>query len=166
MKKAILFSLLITLCLVQEATAQASKPLVPDNVKILNPGKGYLNSINTRALRDFLGKYENATDVVWYSVQNGFIVRFKIDSIFSRAAYNSKGHWVYTIKHYMEAKMPRAVRGLVKSTYYDYEITLVEEIEQPNENVKYLVHLQDNVSWKNVLVSEGQLELVEDRTKL
>jgi hypothetical protein len=166
MKKAILFTFLITMGLMQEIISQNSKPVLPDNIKILNPGNGYLNSLNTRALRDFLSKYENATDVVWYNVDKGYVVRFRIDSMFSRSAYKSNGHWVYTIKQYLEAQMPKAVRALVKSTYYDYAITLIEEIEQPNEHVKYLVHLQDNVSWKNVLVSDGQMELVEDKKKL
>jgi len=166
MKKAILFYFFITLCLVGEAISQTSKPLVPDNVKLLSPGNGYLNSINTRALRDFFSKYECASDVAWYTVSNGYIVRFRIDSAFSRSAYNTKGNWVYTIKQYAEKQMPKAVRALVKSTYYDYSITLVEEIEQPNDHVRYLVHLQDNISWKNVLVSDGQMEVVEDKKKL
>jgi hypothetical protein len=166
MKQAILIFLLIMQGMMQEAVSQKSKPLVPDNVKILHPGNGFLNSVNTRALRDFLSKYENATEVTWYKADKGFIVRFLVDSIFSRAAYKTNGHWVYTIKQYMEKKMPRSVRALVKSTYYDYNITLVEEIEQPNESVKYVVHLQDDVSWKNVLVSNGQMELIEDKKKL
>jgi hypothetical protein len=165
MKKAILF-FFITLSLVGEAISQTSKPLMPDNLKLLNPGNGYLNSINSRALRDFFGKYENATDVAWYTVGKGYIVRFRIDSAFSRSAYNTKGNWVYTIKQYAEKQMPKAIRALVKSTYYDYMITLVEEIEQPNDHIKYLVHLQDNISWKNVLVSDGQMEVVEEKKKL
>ena len=62
--------------------------------------------------------------------------------------------------------MAKAIRHIVKSTYYDYSITLVEQIELPNEPVKYVVHLQDAVSWKNVLVSNGELNLIEDRKKL
>lgn len=162
MKQALFILLFVMQGMMQEGIAQTGK----ENVKLLNPGKGYLNSVNTRAIRDFLCKYEKATDVVWYAVDKGFIVRFVTDSNAARAAYRSNGLWVYTIKQYLEKKMPKQVRHLVKTTYYDYDITLVEEIEQPNESIKYLVHLQDNASWKNVLVSNGQMELIEDKKKL
>lgn len=166
MKQVLVTLLFIVTGFLQQAMSQQSKPIVPDNVKILHPGSGHLNSVNIRALRDFLTKYEEASGVTWYKADKGFIVRFVIDSMSARSAYKSNGSWVYTIKQYMESRMPRQVRHLVKSTYYDYAITLVEEIEQPDETVKYLVHMQDSVSWKNVLVYNGQLELVEDKKKL
>lgn len=160
MKKTIIILLVFVPCMMLEANAQ-------NNVKILHPGTGFLNSINTRALRDFLCKHEKASGVVWYKVDKGFMVRFVRDSTAAgRSAYRSNGDWAYTIVQYLERAMPKQVRALVKSTYYDYQITLVEEIEQPNEPIKYLVHLQDAVSWKNVLVTQGEMELVEDKKKL
>lgn len=158
--------LFIVLAMTAKSFSQQSKPIVPDNVKILHPGNGYLNNINMRAIRDFVCRHEKATDVAWFAVSNGFIVRFVTDSMNSRAAYKKNGIWIYTIKQYEEARMEKAIRHLVKSTYYDYSITLVEQIESPDGPVKYVVHLQDAVSWKNVLVSDGQLDLIEDRKKL
>lgn len=166
MKRRFSILLLIVLATTANGFSQQSKAILPDNVKILNPGSGHLNSINIRAMRDFVDRYENATDVVWIKVPDGFVARFCIDSLNSRAAYKKNGNWVYTIKQYTEAKMSKALRHSVKSTYYDYAITLVEQIEMPDEPVKYIVHLQDAVSWKNVLVSNGQLDLIEDRKKL
>lgn len=166
MKRRLSLLLLIALAVTAESFSQQSKPIVPDNVKILHPGNGFLNNVHMRAVRDFVSRNENATDVAWFSLKDGFIVRFVADSIYARSAYRKNGIWVYTIRQYEEAKMLKAIRHIVKSTYYDYSITLVEQIELPDEPVKYLVHLQDAVSWKNVLVSNGQLELIEHRTKL
>jgi len=167
MKRRLPIMLLIVLAMTAEVFSQQSKPIVPDNVKILHRGNGYLNNIHMRAIRDFVCRYEKATDVAWYAVTDGFIVRFVADSMNARSAYRKNGIWVYTIKQYAEEKMSKAIRHFVKSTYYDYSITLVEQIESPHEPVKYLVHLQDAVSWKNVLVtSDGQLDLVEDKKKL
>jgi hypothetical protein len=166
MKRKLSILLFIVLAMTAKSFSQQSKPIVPDNVKILHPGNGYLNNIHMRAIRDFVCRYEKATDVAWFTVPNGFIVRFVTDSMYSRSAYKKNGIWVYTIKQYAEEKMAKTIRHLVKSTYYDYSITLVEQVELPDEPVKYIVHLQDAVSWKNVLVSEGQLDLIEDRKKL
>lgn len=166
MKRRLSILLLIALCATAESFSQQSKPIVPDNVKILHPGNGYLNNIHMRAVRDFVSRHENATDVAWFTVPDGFVVRFVADSMHSRSAYRKGGQWVYTIRQYEEARLSKAIRHIVKSTYYDYSITLVEQIELPDEPVKYVVHLQDAVSWKNVLVSNGQLNLIEDRKKL
>lgn len=166
MKRRLSILLFIVLAMTAKSFSQQSKPIVPDNVKLLHPGNGYLNNIHMRALRDFVDRHENATDVAWYSVRDGFIVRFLTDSMYSRAAYRKNGLWVYTIKQYAEEKMPKAIRHVVKSTYYDYSITLVEQVELPDEPVRYIVHLQDAVSWKNILVSNGELNLIEDRKKL
>lgn len=166
MKKTITFFLLSSLAIAGNSQSPTTKPLMAGNVKMLSAGKGYLNAINMRAVRDFMCRYEKATDAVWYGVHKGFVVRFFVDSNMARSAYKSNGNWIYTIKQYPESKMLKSVRHLVKSTYYDYEITLVEEIEVPDENVKYVVHLQDKISWKNVLVANGQLNLIEDKKKL
>jgi hypothetical protein len=166
MKRRFSILLLIVLAATAESFSQQSKPIVPDNLKILAPGNAYLNTINIRAIRDFARRHGNATGVAWFKVTDGFIVRFVADSMFSRSAYRKNGVWIYTIKQYEEAKMLKEVRHAVKSVYYDYTITLVEQIETPDEPVKYLVHLQDAVSWKNVLVSNGQLDLIEDNKKL
>lgn len=166
MNKTLVILLLLMQGMTTESRSQQSKPPMPDNIKMLTPGHIYMNSINTRAIRDFISRHKEATDVIWYSLSNGFIVRFFDDSAMARSAYNCNGRWVYTIKQYLEKDMPRSVRHLVKSTYYDYEISLVEEVKQPGDLVKYVVHMQDNVSWKNVLVFDGQMELIEDRKKL
>ena len=166
MKRRLSIMLFIVLAMTAESFSQQSKPIVPDNVKILHHGNGYLNNIHMRAIRDFVCRYEKATDVAWYAVPDGFIVRFVTDSINARSAYRKNGNWAHTIKQYTEEKMAKAIRHIVKSAYYDYSITLVEQIELPDQSVKYVVHLQDAVSWKNVLVSDGQLDLIEDRKKL
>ena len=166
MKQTLLIFLFIPLVMAEKSLAQNTAPIIPDQVKILHPGKGFLNSVHIRALRDFTCKYENAEDVVWYAAKNGFVVHFSTDSTFARSVYKRNGYWVYTIRQYAEEKMPRPVRHIVKSNYYDYFITLVEEIEEPGEPVKYLVHLQDKRSWKNVLVCEGELQVVENKRKL
>jgi hypothetical protein len=93
------------------------------------------------------------------------VVRFLVDSISCRAAYDARGNWVYTIKAYDEWKMPKQVRHLVKSTYYDYTITQVEEIDRPNEHKVYLVHMCDATTWKNVQVRDGEMVVVEDFKK-
>jgi hypothetical protein len=54
--------------------------------------------------------------------------------------------------------LPKDVRALVRSTYYDYHITQADEILQHgNEEPVYLVHLKDEKSWKNIMIKDGEI---------
>jgi hypothetical protein len=143
---------------------QVNKSLGLDQVKSLQNGSGYLNTLSTKAARDFAERHPEI-EGKWFAAKNGYIVRFTLDSTSCRAAYNTKGNWVYTIRVYNEWKLPQAVRHLVKSTYYDYTITQIEEIDRPNEQKVYLVHMHDATMWKNVQVRDGEMLLVEEFRK-
>jgi hypothetical protein len=61
--------------------------------------------------------------------------------------------------------MPRDVRAMVKSQYYDYTITLVEEIIEPFKPLVYVVHLEDVETLKNIRVSEREMEVMDEYKK-
>lgn len=143
---------------------QVSKSLGLDNVKSLQNGSGYLNHLSTKAARDFAERYPEV-EGKWFTAKNGYVVRFTQDSIQCRAAYDLRGNWVYTIKMYNEWKLPRTIRHLVKSTYYDFTITQIEEIDRPNEQRVWLVHMYDATTWKNVQVRDGEMQVVEEFRK-
>jgi hypothetical protein len=70
----------------------------------------------------------------------------------------------FTISYYDEKKLPDEIRSIVKSTYYDYSITCVEEIHIDSKII-YIVHMQDDKTWKNVRICDGEMEIVEDFDK-
>jgi hypothetical protein len=165
MKRMSLVAVIILSAITSDLYArQVNKTLGMDNVKSLQNGSGYLNHLSTKAARDFAERFPEI-EGKWFAAKNGFVVRFVLDSIGCRAAYDNRGMWVYTIKVFPEAKMPRNVRHLVKSTYYDYTITQVEEIDRPNEPKVYLVHMCDANTWMNVQVRDGEMLVVEQFKK-
>jgi hypothetical protein len=165
MKRILMVAVIILSAITDNLYAQqASKTLGLDQVKSLQNGSGYLNHLSTKAARDFAERFPEV-EGKWFAAKNGFVVRFILDSIGCRAAYDTKGNWVYTIRTYDEWKLPKQVRHLVKGTYYDYTITQVEEIDRPNEHKVYLVHMYDATTWKNVQVRDGEMVLVEEFKK-
>jgi hypothetical protein len=54
---------------------------------------------------------------------------------------------------------------MIKSQYYDYKITLVEEIVQTLKPLVYVVHMEDATSLKNIRVSEREMEVIEEYKK-
>jgi hypothetical protein len=127
--------------------------------------KTYLNNISTTAQRDFLKRVDHPTDVKWFKLPDGYIAKCSLESDKTTVAYDRSGTWVYTIRNYPEKKMPRDVRALVKSTYYDYQITIVQEVLKGRNPVVYIVHMQDSTSWKNVRVCDGEMDVLEEYEK-
>ncbi len=122
-----------------------------------------LKDINLKALKDFKKTFA-ARNKTWQKVAGGFLASFSLGEIKNVVAYNNKGKWQYTIRTYSEDRLPHGVRATVKQTYYDYSITQVQEIHIDNQIV-YLIHMQDATTWKIVRVSDGEMELVKDINK-
>lgn len=130
----------------------------------IKAGADNLNAIHVKAVRDFARHYGNSNEAKWYVVKNGFIARFKSEEKNHMVAYNEHGKWMFTISQYDEFKLPSDVRATVKSNYYDYTITLVEEVQSSGRTF-YIVHMEDEKTWKNLKIEDGEMEIMEDFNK-
>ena len=124
----------------------------------------HLSEINIKAVRNFARLYKGVEHTHWYNVDNGLIVYFTENGIKGRANYDSDGKWLSTMRAYAEEYLPKDIRAQVKREYYDFSITWVNEITNEKQ-LYYIVHMQDNSSWKNVMVYDGEMTVVEDRVK-
>src|SRR5262249_36229714 len=100
----------------------------------------------------------------WYKLEDGYLAEFSADDIKTSVLYDNRGWWKYSIRRYNESKLPADVRRIVKSTYFDYTITLIEEINV-HEKVIYLVHIEDSKTLKNLRVCDGEMEIIEEYDK-
>ena len=125
----------------------------------------YMNDINTRAMRDFVSRYNNVTDEVWHKSNNSYIAVFIRDSVHYRVMYNSHGDLSYVIKYYEEPKLDRDIRATVKSVYYDYSIFIVQEIESPDAPTVYIINLQGATDWKKIKLVNNDMEVLEEYKK-
>lgn len=141
-----------------DLAAIVDAPYVEDN------DKSILKEINPNAIKDFKKTFA-ARNKVWFKLDKGFTATFSLGEIRNVVVYNNKGKWQYTIRIYNEDKLPQNIRATVKSACYDYSITLVEEIHTI-DGIAYLVHMQDETTWKIVKVSaNGEMELFENLNK-
>jgi hypothetical protein len=123
-----------------------------------------LSTISSKAIKSFGQVYSGAANVSWYKISDGFSASFSQNGNFNRAYFDKKGRMTYCITYYDGKKLPRDIYTIVKSTYFDCEIPFVEEIHD-GDHIVYLVHLQDETSWKKVKVCDGEMTLVEDFNK-
>lgn len=166
MKKFLFIACCMGMLITGKALAQqAGKSTITDHLKWLQVSGTYPNNINIRAVRDFLKRNKTAIDAEWRVIDDGFVVKYSCNNKNCRTVYNKKGEFLYTIRQYEEAQMPRDVRTLVKSRYFDHAITLVEEIDRPSKSIVYVIHMQDATTLVNVQVSDGEIEVAGDYIK-
>ena len=123
-----------------------------------------LSSISTKAIKSFDKTFKGVTNLNWSKISDGFEVTFTQNENLNRAYYDKKGNLAFSITYYSGKKLPRDIYAMVKSAYYDCTIPFAEEIHA-GEQVVYLVHLEDETSWKKVKVTDGEMELIEDFNK-
>jgi hypothetical protein len=141
---------------------QSGHPLATANVKAMKPKNNYLNDINVRAMRDFVSRYGDVDDVKWHNSNGNHIAVFWRDSVQHRVAYSTHGDLSFIMKYYEEKQMARNIRAIIKSTYYDYNIYIIQEIETPDHPTVYIVNLQGETDWKKVKLCQGEMEVIEE----
>lgn len=122
-------------------------------------------NISAKAIKDFQGRFSGASNTLWFADANGFVSYFVQNGYGDRAFYDKKGHWEYSLIFYGEDKLPHDIRASVKSTYYDLNITLVEEV-QTTDAMVYIVHLEDKSNIKILKVNkDGEMEIMQELIK-
>jgi hypothetical protein len=113
--------------------------------------------VNARVMRDFLKSYKNVSDEKWVELKDAFVALFNLDEIDYQVAYAKNGNRIRTIRSYRENKLPQDIRHMVKSTYYDYAINVVQEIEKPRDPLVYIIQLIGNTEIIKLIVCDGEI---------
>jgi hypothetical protein len=115
----------------------------------------------SKAVRNFDKTFKNVIDEKWYLMPDGYRVNFTAKDVRFRLDYDKKGNWLHTIRYYDEKKLPVEIRRLVVSSYLDYSIRTVEEIEAPHNILFYVIHLEGETNWINMKVSDNEINELE-----
>jgi hypothetical protein len=117
------------------------------------------NNVNVKALRHFIRNFNDTSSEKWYATPDMIVALFTFHRIDYRIDYNKRnGDWIETYRTYDEAEMSPDLKQSVKSSYYDYTIFQVQEIEQPLHPLNYIVHLQGKAKLINLWIYNGHME--------
>jgi len=158
MKKLFLFGVAGVFVMSLGLTAKGQDPLskIQPLTTAVNVNR---NAINVNALRHFARNFNDASSEEWYTTRDLVVALFSVRDIDYRVDYNIRnGNWIETFRTYGEAKMSPDLKQSVQSSYYDYTIFQVQEIEQPLHPVNYIVHLTGKAKLINLRVYNGQVE--------
>ena len=116
--------------------------------------------VNSAVMRNFIRTYSGVTNEKWIEIQNGFVAMFSLDDVDYQVAYDKKGEMLHTIRSYGEAQLSSNMRHLIKSSYYDYDINLVQEIETPGESLTCIIHLMGKTELIDLGITDGEMQVL------
>jgi hypothetical protein len=119
---------------------------------------------SAKAFKAFSRQFKNVSNAEWEMTNTGaFVASFHEEKANTKVYYNENGGYICTIRRYAESELPQSVRHMVKSTYYDYAIIGVDEVQ--SEATVYLVHIVFGNNCKTIRVVDGEMDVFEDLTK-
>ena len=116
-----------------------------------------------RALNDLKRNFKVVNNIRWENVEDGHIATFTSNGIKNTVAYNTKGNWQHTIRQYREKNLPNEVRTLVKSNYFNFNLSQVEELTISGATI-YLIHADGINEHKLIRISEEKMEVIVNTT--
>lgn len=146
-------------------------PYVHNLAELVNPDLAAAhmlnrNEVNIRAVRDFMKRFDQVDHTRWFSTpEGGYESYFMQNGYWDRVYYDKRGNWLCSLICYGETKLTRDIRSFVKSAYFDFDITMVEELRRP-EGIEYAINLENSSEIRIVKVNrEGELEVLQELDK-
>ena len=155
---------------IAQGNSQPQKMTIDKNaVELSGTSEASVNSISAstvsaKAVKDLQKTFKNAASTLWYPNGSGFTARFNENGKRTSVDYDKKGHWKSTVAYYGEDKMSKDLRKQIKSVYYDFKINQVIEIQTPEGN-GFIVQIEDEVSFLNIRVLDGAMDVYESIIK-
>jgi hypothetical protein len=124
----------------------------------------HFNEISTRAIRHFIKAFGQAENVRWYKAGSELVAYFILNNIKTKATYDNKGHWLYSVRSYEESFLPKNIKEKIKCTFYDYTIGAVNEITTNSEFI-YKVQIENESFVKIIQVLDDEITIVKEFAK-
>lgn len=116
--------------------------------------------ISPKALKHFSSSYKNIDGESWDKITDGYTATFKTEGIWTTIFYDEKGRWSGSLNIYTKEKMSVSIRDIIKSTYHNYAIVFMEEVETKASNhvPTYIVCIENDDTIKYIRMFDGEIE--------
>ena len=130
-----------------------------------NPVSNPKVTAREKAVKNFTSQFETVSDPSVILEKQGMILQSSVDDHAVTSAYDRKGNWVYTIKFYPTENLAGNIVKIVNDHYTNYFITKMEKVDQPGKATVFVVHMQNQDSFKTLRVVSKDVELIQDFKK-
>lgn len=144
---------LLALSLVSSTFAQDIKTLPAVTVEASTA----VAAVNAKLAKSFTAEFKDAVGIKWYKLNKNYLATFISGDMDNHALYRKNGFLIYNIGYGKEKNLPKEVRALVKSKYYDYKITSILKVNQDNREV-WIVNMQGDKKLIIARVEDGVMD--------
>jgi hypothetical protein len=137
---------------------------VSDHTTLMNVHAIGVEPAAVKASRDFLQRVGDQKDEQWFKGTVGYQAEYSEGPVKALYCYDKKGKFVYSVLTYGEDKLPEDVRYMVRSTYFDYGIRWVKEVNEAQILV-YVIHMENDNRWMDVAVQDGEMRVLKEFSK-
>jgi hypothetical protein len=144
----------------------ASSSFAQSNYIALSPIaiSGVNLKVSEKIQTGFYKSFTGAENVKWYEQDKKILATFSMNEMNHRTLLSKKGVVIYHISYGSEKNLPAEVRKIVKSTYFDYKITMAVKVEEKNRAI-WVVDMEDDKTLITVRVEDNEMEEVRKLQK-
>jgi hypothetical protein len=121
-------------------------------------------AITKKVSESFDRLFKGAVKPIWYKADKRFIVNFILDDQKHKAEFTKGGQLLYVLVYGNEEHMPQDVRTVVKSKYFDYNITSTVKIDVDGKTI-WLVNIEDARQFYVLRVEDGDMSIMNNFKK-
>ena len=141
-----------------ETFAHNSEPFKVDARKF---GEVYIEArkagVNIKTMATFIRIFADASNMTWTKGKDNIDrVDFETKGKITRAGFNKKGHFLYSITSYREEMLLKDILLMVKRNYHGKHIFGITEVNTMNKTA-YFIMLDQATSWLHIKVLDGEL---------
>ena len=144
----------------------ASSSFAQSNYIALSPIaiSGVNLKVSEKIQTGFYKSFTGAENAKWYEQDKKILATFSMNEMNHRTLLSKKGVVIYHISYGSEKNLPAEVRKIVKSTYFDYKITMAVKVEEKNRAI-WVVDMEDDKTLITVRVEDDEMEEVRKLQK-
>lgn len=119
-------------------------------------------TVAPKVTRSFSESFKNVVPE-WFAMGKTYLARFTLSNLPARALFSKNGAMLYCITYGSEQSLPRNVRSMIRSTYYDYTINGVTRVDSQvgdEQHTAWIANLQSGDQLMVVKVIGRDMEVI------
>ena len=122
--------------------------------------------VNVRILNYMQKNYKNSGNSEWKWEDRYICATMRAKDITTVVLFMTNGKWLRSTRTYREPLLSRDIKHLITRKYSNYVIKEIQEVKERDESpTAYYVRVEDALSYKDLLVYAGKVDVYNVETK-
>jgi hypothetical protein len=133
-------------------------------VQVAGAKPGTALYVEAKVVRSFNRFFHEDTPATWSVNEKGYTAHFTSEDRTALAFISSNGQMEYTVFYGREKDLPADEKELIRSRYFDYKVSAVQEVNRGRERA-WVVVLESGNIIRKVKIADGEITEMERMEK-